>query len=169
LALITTIMCVPVLGTILIVVSTSKPVLSDLVPTANNVGGYVVLNWRELLQMDRHALNSAAARLDGAAVRALGYMVDGDKPVHAGDLVQDFFVLPDAGNILDQAERFGDQMVSVRLRESDHIPFSPRQLVWVWGTFRASRGDPSGPTPLYYLDSARAEVADLADIGRYFR
>lgn len=119
--------------------------------------------------MDRHALTSAAARLDGAAVRALGYMVDGEKPVHAGDLVQDFIVLPDAGNILDQADRFGDQMVSVRLRQSDHIPFSPRQLVWVCGTFRVSRGDPSGPTPLYYLDNARAEAADLADIGRYFR
>src|ERR1700686_5499821 len=91
LALITAIMCVPVLGTILVVVSTSKPVLSDLVPTTDKVGGYVVLSWRELLQPGRHALNSAAARLDGAAVRALGYMVKCDKPVRAGDLVQDFF------------------------------------------------------------------------------
>jgi hypothetical protein len=96
-------------------------------------------------------------------------MVEGDKPVHADDLVQDFCVLPDAGNILDSADRFGDQMVNVRLRETDHIPFSPRQLVWVWGTFRASRGDPSGPTPLYRLESARAQSADREDIGRYFR
>jgi hypothetical protein len=169
LALITAIMCIPVLGTILAVVSTSKQELSDLVPTTNKLGGYAVLSWPELLRPDRHELNSVAARLDGAAVRVLGYMVEGDKPVHAGDVVQDFFVLPDAGNILDPADRFGDQMVNVRLRETDHIPFSPRQLVWVWGTFRASRGDPSGPTPLYHLESARVQTADRSDIGRYFQ
>ncbi len=107
------------------------------------MGAYIVLSWRELLQT-HHELSSAAAKLDGAAVQALGYMVDGDKSIHPGDFVQDFVLLPDAGNILDPADRFGDQMVSVHLRRSDRIPFSPRQLVWVWGTFRASRGDPSG-------------------------
>ena len=168
LALIVTIMGVPLLGTILAVVSTSKPDLSDLIPSNKQVGEYIVLSWRELLQT-HHELSSAAAKLDGAAVRALGYMVDGDKAIHAGDLVQDFVLLPDAGNLLDPADRFGDQMVSVHLRESDRIPFSPRQLVWVWGTFRASWGDPSGPTPLYHLESARTQPADRADIGRYFQ
>ena len=168
LALIITIACVPLLGTILAIVITSKPDLSDLIPSDVQVGDYVVLSWRELLQT-HHELSSAAAKLDGAAVQALGYIVDGDKSIHPGDLVQDFVLLPDAGNLLDPADRFGDQMVSVHLRPSDRIPFSPRQLVWVWGIFRVSRGDPSGPTPLYNLESARTQPADRADIGRYFQ
>ena len=168
LALIITIACIPLLGTILAIVITSKPDLSGLIPSNAQMGDYVILSWRELLQT-HHDLSSAAAKLDGAAVQALGYMVDGDKLIHPGDFVQDFVLLPDAGNILDPAERFGDQMVSVRLRQSDRIPYSSRQLVWVWGIFRASGGDPSGPTPLYHLESARTEPADRADIGRYFQ
>lgn len=168
LALIVTIACVPLLGTVLAVIITTKPDLSDLIPSDAQVGEYIVLSWPELLQT-HHVLNSAAVKLDGAEVQALGYMVDGDKAIHPGDLVQDFVLLPDAGNLLDPADRFGDQMVSVRLRESDRIPFSPRQLVWVWGTFRASRGDSSGPTPLYHLESARTQPAGRADIGRSFQ
>ena len=151
------------------VVSTTKPELSDLVPATKQVGGYIVLNWMELLQLHRNELNPASAELTGAAVRALGYMADGDKPIHAGDLIQDFVLLPEAGNLLDPAHRFGDQMIHVRLNESDLIRFSPRELVWVWGTFRASRGDPSGPMPLYSLEKARTQAADRADIARYFQ
>jgi hypothetical protein len=169
LAVVIAIMGVPALGTIRAVVSTTKPDLSELIPSDKQVGEYIVLSWPELPQTRRNELNSAAATLGGAAVRALGYMVDGDKAIHTGDLVQDFVVLPDAGNLLDPAHRFGDQMVSVRLKESDRIPFSPGRLVWVWGTFRASRGDPSGPTPLYHLERARAQVADRVDIEWFFQ
>jgi hypothetical protein len=151
------------------VVSTTKPELSELVPSSKQVSGYIVLNWVELLQMHRSEVNPALAELSGAAVRALGYMTDGDRRIHTGDLVQDFVLLPEAGNLLDPARRFGDQMIRVRLNESDHILFSPRRLVWVWGTFRVSRGDPSGPTPLYSLEGARAQAADRADIVRYFQ
>jgi hypothetical protein len=168
LALIVTVACIPLLGTVLAIVITSKPDLSGLVPSNAQVGDYIVLGWRELLQT-HHELSPAAARLDGAAVQALGYMVDGDNSIHPGDFVQDFVLLPDAGNILDPADRFGDQMVSVRLREGDRIPFSPRQLIWVRGIFRASRGDPSGSTPLYHLENAQTQLADRADIGRYFQ
>ncbi len=168
LALIVTIACIPLLGTVLAVVITTKPDLSDLVPSNAQVGDYIVLSWRDLLQT-HHELSLATAKVDGAAVQALGYMVDGDKTIHPGDLVQDFILLPDAGNLLDPADRFGDQMISVHLRESDRIPFSPRQLVWAWGTFRVSRGDSSGPTPLYHLENARTQPADRADIERYFQ
>jgi hypothetical protein len=168
LALIVTIACIPLLGTVLAIALTSKPDLSGLVPSNKQVGDYTVLSWRELLQA-HHELSSAVAKLDGTAVQALGYMVDGDKSIHPGDFVQDFVLLPDAGNLLDPADRFGDQMVSVRIREGNRIPFSPRQLVWVWGTFRTSRGDPSGSMPLYHLECARAQPADRADIARYFQ
>ena len=168
LALIVTIACIPLLGTVLAIVITTKPDLSGLIPSNKQVGEYIVLSWRDLLQI-HHVLNSAAAELDGVKVQALGYMADGDKAIHPGDLVQDFVLLPDAGNLLDPADRFGDQMVSVRLKDTDRIPFSPRRLVWVWGTFRTSRGDPSGPTPLYFLERARAQPADRKDIGQYFK
>ena len=168
LALITTIACVPFLTVILIAVLSTELDLSDLVPLKQQVGGYIVLNWSELLQ-PRSQRNSAVMKFDGTAVRALGYMMDGDKGMRPGDLVRHFFLLPYAGNLLDPAERFGDQMVSVRLREGDYLPFSPRQLIWAWGTFRVSRGDSSGPTPLYFLESARAEAADRADIALYFQ
>ena len=168
LALIVTIICIPLLGTVLAVVITTKPDLSGLIPSNAQVGDYIVLSWRELLQT-HHELSSAAAKLDGAAVQALGYMVDGEESIHPGDFVQDFVLLPDAGNVLDPAERFGDQMIRVHLRGSDRVRFSPRHLVWVWGTFRVSVGDSSGSTPLYHLESARTQPADRADIGRYFQ
>ena len=169
LALIITIACIPLLGTILAIVITSKPDLSELIPTSAQVGDYNVLSWRELLQT-HHELSSAAAKLDGAAVQALGYMVDGDKAIHPGDSVQDFrAATPTPETSWDPADRFGDQMVSVHLTESHRIPFSPRQLIWVWGTFRVSQGDSSGPTPLYHLENARTQPADRADIGRYFQ
>ncbi len=169
LALIVAIFAIPVLGTILAVVSTTEPDLSELVPASKQVGGYIVLNWLELLQMRRNQLNPASAELSGTAVRALGYMADGDSPIHIGDLVQDFVLLPEAGNLLDPAHRFGDQMIRVRLSENNRIPFSPRRLVWVWGTFRAARGDPSGSLPLYSFELARVQFAERADIRRFFR
>lgn len=169
LILIITIACVPVLGTVWAVVSTTEPDLSDLVPSRKQVGGYTVLEWSELLQARRDGVNSVPAALSGSAVRALGYMMDGDKAVHTGDLIPAFLLLPEAGNVLHPAHRFGDQMISVRLREGDQASFSPRRLVWVWGTFRASSGDPSGPRPLYYLERAHVQIADRTDIGRYFQ
>jgi hypothetical protein len=169
LALIVVIACVPVMGTVLTVVLTTELDLSDLVPSNKQIGDYVILDWSGLRQVRPDPLNSASVSLSGTSVRALGYMIDGNSAAHTGDLVRDFFLLPDAGNLLHPAHRFGDQMIGVHLREGDRVPFSPRRLVWVWGTFRAAPGDPSGPTPLYYLESAQTQIADRTDIGRYFQ
>jgi hypothetical protein len=168
LTLVTTIACVPFLTVILVAILSTEPDLSDRVPSKKQVGEYAILSWSELLQPQGH-LSSAVMKLDGSAVQAMGYMMDGDKGMRPGDLVPRFYLLPYAGNLLDPAQRFGDQMVSVRLREGDYVPFSPRQLIWVWGTFRASRGDATGPTPLYSLEGARAQAADRADIALYFQ
>jgi hypothetical protein len=168
LALIATIICVPLLTVILIAVSSTEPDLSDLVPSNKRAGEFIVLSWSELLQ-PRGRFNTEAIKLDGSAVRALGYMTDDDQVMRPGDSVRHFFLLPYAGNMLDPAERFGDQMVGVRLREGDRLPFSPRQLMWVWGIFRVFHGDPLGPTPLYSLENARAQTADRADIALYFQ
>ena len=163
LLLVTVITCVPVVGTLWAVISTSQPALSDLSPVTGQSGKYAVLDWPGLRQ-------DHAANLPGTAVQALGYMVeDEDKPARPGTRVKEFVLLSEAGNILHPAHRFGDEMIAVQLREGDEMLFSPRRLVWVWGTFRASPGDPAGPKPLYHLEQAQAQLADRADIRRYFQ
>ena len=92
-----------------------------------------------------------------------------DRPIHDGEAVSHFVLLPDAGNAVHSAHRFGDQMIDVRLRAGEAVPFSGRSLVWVWGTWRTWPGDPGGPRPLYGLADARTEPADTSDIVKYFR
>jgi hypothetical protein len=108
------------------------------------------------------------AAFNGVAVQALGYMTDGDRPHAKGENVTDFALLPDRGNLIHPAHRFGDQMIAVHLRHGDRIPFSNMALVWVWGTLQASAGDPAGSKPLYALDQARCKPADKTEIHKYF-
>ena len=160
LVLVIVITCVPVLGTLLAIVSTTEPDLSDLTPIRQPPGQYELLNWFAL----RHGRFSAQA-----SVQALGYMVESNRSPHTGDRIRDFIVLPEAGNLLHPAHRIPDEMIAVRLRDGELIQFSPRRLVWVWGTFRVSPGDPAGLQPLYHLDQARAQLTDKSEIPKYFR
>ena len=96
-------------------------------------------------------------------------MMDGTQPIAAGQQVNSFVLLPDAGNLLHPAHRFGDQMITVHLRENDTIQFSPRALAWVWGTLQTAPGDPAGGESLYALGNARAELAPKTDIRKHFR
>jgi hypothetical protein len=96
-------------------------------------------------------------------------MMERDRPVHTGDWVREFVLLPDAGNLLHPAHRVPDQMIAVRLREGEQVQFSPKSLVWAWGTFRKSPVNPAGVQPLYHLDEARVKHADKSDIAKYFR
>ena len=152
--------CVPVLGTLLAIVSTTEADLSGLTPILRAPDGYALLNWFALRQ----------GRISSeASAQVLGYMVESDRPRHTGEWVRDFVLLPDAGNLLHPAHRIPDQMIAVRLREGEQIQFSPRSLVWVWGTFRALAADPAGNQPLYHLDEARVKRADKSDVAKYFR
>jgi hypothetical protein len=152
--------CVPVLGTLLAIVSTTEPDLSHLTPIRRAPDGYVLLNW--------FALQEGRVSSEASA-QALGYMVESDRPRHAGEWVRDFVLLPDAGNLLHPAHRIPDQMIAIRLRDGEQIQFSPRSLVWVWGVFRESPADPAGIQPLYHLDAARVKRADKSDIAKYFQ
>jgi hypothetical protein len=147
-------------GTVLAIVSTTEPDLSDLTPIRQPQGHYVLLDWLALGHGEFFFATS---------VQALGYMAESDRPLHTGDWVPDFVLLPEAGNILHPAHRIPGQMLAVRLREGEQIQFSPRSLVWVWGTFRASPGDPAGLQPLHHIDQARAKRADKSEISTYFR
>lgn len=160
LVIVIVIACVPVVGTVLAIVSTTEPDLSDLAPIRQTQSQYLLLNWLAL----RHGQCSPAA-----SVRALGYMLESDRSLHPGDRVRDFVLLPEAGNILHPAHRIPDQMIGVRLREGEEVQLSPRSLVWVWGTFRASPGDPAGLQPLCLIDQAQAKRADKSEISTYFK
>jgi hypothetical protein len=126
-----------------------------------------MLAWPDL-ERGRHALHTDSIS-SGAMIRALGYMMEGDRPIHDGDRVQAFVLLPDAGNIVHPAHRFGDGMIDVRLKAGSTARFSERSLVWVWGTLRMLPGDPLGHSPLYVLEHARTEPASKTDIQRYFK
>jgi hypothetical protein len=65
--LVIAIACVPVLGTVLAIVSTTEPDLSELTPIWHPPGQNVLLNWFALRQGRFSA---------GAPVQALGYVVE---------------------------------------------------------------------------------------------
>jgi len=112
--------------------------------------GCVILNWIDLERLP-HALPQGASLYAGARVLALGYMMETDQPVPSGKAVRDFLLLPDAGNALEPAHRFGDQMIAVHLPQERVIAFRPRSLVWVCGFLKAFSGDPKSDKPLYSL------------------
>lgn len=160
---------VPILGTIYVTASTSETDLSDLSPITPRAGNYLVLNWSELLQDQAHALNIGTLIASGVEVQALGYMTDSDRGTVKNQPVQDFVLLPEAGNLMHPAHRIRDQMIAVHLEAGMRVPFVPRSLVWVWGDFHASAGLGSRSEALYVLDKARTKPADRADIQRYFK
>src|SRR5437764_1288127 len=113
LLLIIVITCVPVLGTLLAIVSTTEPDLSDLTAVREPSGHSMLLNWFDLRQGQFSAT---------ASVHALGYMLESDRSFKTGDWVKDFVLLPEAGHLLHQAHRIPDQMTAVRLHDGQRIP-----------------------------------------------
>jgi hypothetical protein len=159
--------CLPAFVAVILITTAARQDLFDLIPVVASSDQYSILAWPEL-ERGNHAL-SAGRISSGTTMRALGYMMDGGRPVRDGQRVQDFVLLPDAGNAVHPAHRFGDQMIGVRLRVGNEVRFSGRSLVWVWGTLRMLPGDPSGQEPLYVLEDARTEPANKADIAKYFK
>jgi hypothetical protein len=159
--------CLPAIATVILITRTARPDLFDLAPIASRSDQYLILAWPEL-ERARHALRTGAIS-SGAMIRALGYMMDGDRAVRDGERVQGFILLPDVGNSAHPEQRFGDQMIEVRLETGNAVRFAERSLVWVWGTLRMLPGDPNGHEPLYILEHARTELANKADIQKYFK
>jgi hypothetical protein len=169
LVLIAVVAGLPILGTIYVTASTSEPDLSDLTPISQRAADHFVLNWSALLQDRAHGLNTGTVIPSGTEVQALGYMMKSDRSTGSDQWVQDFVLLPEAGNLLHPAHRIRDQMIAVHLEDGARIQFAPRTLVWVSGNFRASAGLGPRSEALYVLDRARAKAADKADIQRYFK
>jgi len=159
---------IPVAGALWAISVTSRPDLSDLVPIGNSIGNHSVLNWSNLLRDHPHSLDAGSPLFTGEPVQALGYMVESDRASSEGEWVQDFVLLPEAGNMLHPAHRFGDQMIAVHLERDARVRFSSKALVWVRGTFRASAGDAVGAKPLYALERAHVQRANKDEIRKYF-
>jgi len=102
-------------------------------------------------------------------IQALGYLFESHRARSEGEWLQDFVLLPEAGSFFHPAHRFGDQTIVVHLAPDARVRFSSRALVWVWGTFRASAGDPAGSKPLYTLELARVHPAGSEEIRQYFK
>jgi hypothetical protein len=156
--------CLP---TLFLISRPSGPDLFDLTPAEACSEGYVILAWPEL-ERARHAMHTGAIS-SGTMIRALGYMMEGDRQVRDGELIQGFVLLPDPGSAAHPAHRFGDQMINVRLETGSAVRFSEQSLVWVWGTLQMLPGNPTGHTPLYVLEHARAAPANKTDIQKYFK
>jgi hypothetical protein len=169
LLLIVALAVVPLMGTALIITATLRPDLSGLTPAGDSSGNYSILNWSSLIRAHSHTLESGSTVFAGAAVRALGYMVDGDLAIGEGEWVDTFVLVPEGGNLFDPAHRFGDQMILVSLQKDARVQFTSNALVWVWGILRASSGDPDAAKPLYTLERARAQAADKSEIRKYFK
>jgi len=162
LLLVVVIMCVPTFGGLWMILSTTEADLSDLTPRRQFVKNHLMLGWPALRRDHAHELGA------GATVQALGYMMD-DHPIGTGDLVYEFILLPEPGNLLHPAHRLEDQMIEVHLCGSDPIRFSPRSLVWVWGVLHDAPGTPEGSKALYRLDQSRAQMARREEIQEYFK
>ena len=159
--------CLPVIGTLILISKTARPDLFDLTPAVSHSDHYVLLPWAAL-ERTRHALNAGEIP-SGTPIRALGYMMEGTRPIRDGEPVQGFILMPDVGNAWHPAHRFGDELIDVRLVGGNTVRFAERSLVWVWGTLQMLPGDPLGHEPLYVLEQARTEPAAKADIEKYFR
>src|ERR1700737_5588179 len=126
LVMILSITCVPVLATVFLVISTTEPDLADLKTRSDRLGNYLVLEW-SALEQDRIE-KTGPAKFNGAAVYAIGYMMEGDAPIKTGERITEFVLLPEAGNAFHPAHRFIDQMVAVHLEKGNQMRFSPRRL-----------------------------------------
>jgi len=142
---------IPLAGALFAISITGRPDLSDLVPIGNSASSY------------------SMPLFVGAPVQALGYLFESHRARSEGEWLQDFVLLPEAGNLFHPAHRLGDQMITVHLAPDARVRFSSRALVWVWGTFRASAGDPAGLKPLYTLELARVHPAGSEEIRQYFK
>ena len=119
---------IPLAGALWAISITGRPDLSNLVPIRNSAGSYFLLNWSTLLRDHPHALDAGFPLFVGAPVQALGYMVESGHVNGEGEWVRDFVLLPEAGNLLHPAHRFGDQMITVHLAPEARVRFSRMPL-----------------------------------------
>ena len=116
------VVCLPAIVVFVLASHPSGPDLFDLIPLTSHSDRYLILEWANL----RRAHNAliVGAIPSGTMIRALGYMMDGDRPVRDGERVRSFVLLPEAGDALHPADRFGDEMINVELQAGNEVSSS---------------------------------------------
>ena len=119
------VVCLPAIVVFVLASYPSGPDLFHLIPLTSHSDRYLILEWANL----RRAHNAliVGAIPSGTMIRALGYMMDGDRPVRDGERVRSFVLLPEAGDALHPADRFGDEMINVELQAGNEVSFSRTQ------------------------------------------
>jgi len=149
--------------------SSSQPDLSELRAIQQPKGGFLILSWPSLLRRHSLTIGTPDEMHAGMEVSALGYAMEPERPLRNGERVKTFVLLPDSGNLLHPAHRFGDQMIEVCLRQGESFEFRAAELVWVHGWLRILPGNPLGQVPLYQLERAHVDAASRTAITQFFR
>lgn len=100
-------------------------------------------------------------------VRILGYMVGEKRPVHDGEKVDIFLLLPEAGHFLHPSPRIPDQTVVVW--SGYPVFFRNRALVWVSGTLNRATRRSGNDQPEWAMTFADVSPAAERDIGMWLR
>ena len=98
LALMVDVAMIPGGGTVAVIALTTQPDLNELTPVASHTAGFSLLGWESLLRDQPHALDAGSAIASGTGVEVLGCLMDGNRTVENGKWVQEFTLLPEAGN-----------------------------------------------------------------------
>jgi hypothetical protein len=137
----------PVLGTIMIVVSSTKPNLSyrTFPPAADD--DILTLDWPTLYKLEDECRKSAAVppAYVEPAVRLPGYMLPPHQPGASRAEVTAFLLVPDPGHWLHSAHE--DDGVLVRMHAGGKTLLRPRQVVWVQGRLSISPTQERGEAP----------------------
>jgi hypothetical protein len=158
-------MTLVVLGPTVLVVSTSKPDLTDLVAVVESPKEeWKLVDWPYL-----RATKAVELMREGANVRILGYVLDGNSPAHDGEQVREFLLSAEAGHALHPAHRDPENTVDVILDSAHLFRFHFRELVWVTG--RLHRAGPSlgDAVSRYVIEGATAKPARPDEIKQYFQ
>jgi hypothetical protein len=136
LSIILLIVTIPTLGTIILVLFSSRPTLSDR--TFSSFGdreGVNVVDWPKLYRLSQSSPEPDWLSLDFArsAVRVPGYMLPFQQsPDHEGK-VGEFLLVPDPGNWLHPPHLDPGEVVFVRMSGGLRTPLLNREPVWVEG------------------------------------
>jgi hypothetical protein len=131
----------PVLGTIMIVVSSTKPNFSYRTFPESAKDGVLTLDWSTLYKLEEECRKAVAlpAAYVKPTVRVPGYMLQPRQPGASRTEVTAFLLVPDPGHWLHPAHE--DDGVFVRMNGGGKTLLRLRQAVWVQGKLSIS------PTP----------------------
>lgn len=123
----------PVLGTIMLIVSSTKPDLFYKTFSPSVEDGILTLDWSTLYKLEEDCRKSATvpAAFVQPTIRLAGYMLSAHQRGASRREVTAFLLVPNLGHWLHPAHE--DDGVFVRMSGTGKTLLRPRQAVWVQG------------------------------------